>query len=72
MKEVTEVMATEQPCDVAYEFGSGDFDFQEYPQGFPKPGYLIFVATCGIFVNFVCVIHGLFSECYCRKTSMAV
>lgn len=38
VKEVTEVMATEQPCDVAYEFGSGDFDFQEYPQGFPKPG----------------------------------
>ncbi|KVH92895.1 hypothetical protein Ccrd_005059 [Cynara cardunculus var. scolymus] len=33
VREVNEVMATEQPCDVAYEFGSGLLDIQEYPQG---------------------------------------
>ncbi|XP_024979707.1 uncharacterized protein LOC112516732 isoform X2 [Cynara cardunculus var. scolymus] len=38
VREVNEVMATEQPCDVAYEFGSGLLDIQEYPQGFPNPG----------------------------------
>lgn len=38
VREVNEVMATELPCDVAYEFGSGVFDIQEYPQGFPNPG----------------------------------
>lgn len=31
-------MATEQPCDLAYEFGDGVLDLVEYPQGFPKPG----------------------------------
>ncbi|KAL5699350.1 hypothetical protein ACHQM5_030267 [Ranunculus cassubicifolius] len=31
-----EVMATEQPCDVAYEFGDGLLD-ADYPNGFPKP-----------------------------------
>ncbi|GJV45168.1 hypothetical protein Tco_1429704 [Tanacetum coccineum] len=38
VKEVNEVMSTEQPCDVAYEFGNGILDLQEYPKGFPKPG----------------------------------
>lgn len=38
VREVNEVMSTEQPCDVAYEFGSGLLDLQEYPDGFPKPG----------------------------------
>jgi len=38
VREVNEVMSTEEPCDVAYEFGSGLLDLQEYPQGFPKPG----------------------------------
>ncbi|PWA85787.1 hypothetical protein CTI12_AA146240 [Artemisia annua] len=28
----------EQPCDVAYEFGTGLLDLLEYPKGFPKPG----------------------------------
>lgn len=30
-------MATEQPCDVAYEFGDGLLDV-DYPDGFPQPG----------------------------------
>ncbi|GJS32408.1 hypothetical protein Tco_0530790 [Tanacetum coccineum] len=30
-------MSTEQPCDVAYEFGNGILDLQEYPKRFPKP-----------------------------------
>ncbi|MFS7981173.1 hypothetical protein Hanom_Chr10g00947901 [Helianthus anomalus] len=38
VREVNEVMSTEEPCDVAYEFGDGLLDLQEYPQGFPKPG----------------------------------
>ncbi|KAK9130226.1 hypothetical protein Sjap_010713 [Stephania japonica] len=32
-----EVMATEQPCDLAYEFGDGLLDLNDYPQGFPTP-----------------------------------
>lgn len=38
VKQLNEVMATEQPCDLAYEFGDGLFDLYDYPQGFPKPG----------------------------------
>ncbi|XP_074288084.1 uncharacterized protein LOC141613241 [Silene latifolia] len=38
VKEVHEVMPTEQPCDIAYEFGDGHLDLQDYPEGFPKPG----------------------------------
>lgn len=37
VKQLNEVMATEQPCDLAYEFGDGLFDLYDYPQGFPKP-----------------------------------
>ncbi|KAM7486909.1 hypothetical protein LguiA_002918 [Lonicera macranthoides] len=37
VKQVDVVMATEQPCDLAYEFGDGVLDLVEYPQGFPKP-----------------------------------
>ncbi|MBA0627653.1 hypothetical protein Godav_022463, partial [Gossypium davidsonii] len=32
-----EVMSTEQPCDLAYEFGDGLVDLDEFPSGFPKP-----------------------------------
>lgn len=37
VRQVTEVMSTEQPCDLAYEFGDGFFDPQNFPKGFPKP-----------------------------------
>ncbi|KAK1362729.1 hypothetical protein POM88_038290 [Heracleum sosnowskyi] len=37
VKQVNEVMSTEQPCDMAYEFGDGVWDHYDYPQGFPKP-----------------------------------
>ncbi|KAF3430951.1 hypothetical protein FNV43_RR25681 [Rhamnella rubrinervis] len=37
VRQLKEVMSTEQPCDLAYELGDGLFDLQEYPQGFPKP-----------------------------------
>ncbi|CAH9130127.1 unnamed protein product [Cuscuta epithymum] len=37
IRESNEVMATEEPCDLAYEFGSGLFDLPDLPQGFPKP-----------------------------------
>ncbi|KAL9228451.1 hypothetical protein vseg_004034 [Gypsophila vaccaria] len=37
VREVHEVMPTEQPCDLAYEFGDGLLDLQDYPVGFPKP-----------------------------------
>ncbi|GJS32410.1 hypothetical protein Tco_0530792 [Tanacetum coccineum] len=37
VNEVKKVMSTEQPCDVAYEFGNGILDLQEYPKRFPKP-----------------------------------
>ena len=38
VKQVNEVMSTEQPCDLAYEFGDGLLDIHEYPPGFPKAG----------------------------------
>ncbi|CAN1804349.1 hypothetical protein LINPERHAP1_LOCUS23891 [Linum perenne] len=36
--ETREVMSTEQPCDLAYEFGDGHLNLDNYPLGFPKPG----------------------------------
>jgi hypothetical protein len=32
-----EVMATEEPCDVACKFGDGLLAIEDYPQGFPRP-----------------------------------
>ncbi|XP_057967768.1 uncharacterized protein LOC131157546 isoform X2 [Malania oleifera] len=37
LRQVKEVISTEEPCDFAYEFGDGLFDLHKYPQGFPKP-----------------------------------
>ncbi|XXG84961.1 hypothetical protein AAC387_Pa11g0156 [Persea americana] len=37
VRQVEEVMSTEQPCDLAYEFGDGLMDLDDYPEGFPKP-----------------------------------
>ncbi|XP_050289133.1 uncharacterized protein LOC126727497 isoform X3 [Quercus robur] len=37
VRQVKEVMSTEQPCDLAYDFGDGLLDLEEYPQGFPRP-----------------------------------
>lgn len=36
--EAMEVMATEEPCDVACKFGDGLLAIEDYPQGFPRPG----------------------------------
>lgn len=30
-------MPTEEPCDLAYDFGDGILDLGDYPEGFPKP-----------------------------------
>ncbi|KAJ1429232.1 hypothetical protein SESBI_08588 [Sesbania bispinosa] len=35
--QLKEVMSTEQPCDLAYEFGDGLYDIKELPLGFPRP-----------------------------------
>ncbi|GFQ05644.1 cucumisin [Phtheirospermum japonicum] len=35
--EINEVMSTEEPCDLAYEFGDGLLNLPEYPQEFLKP-----------------------------------
>ncbi|KAK1269156.1 hypothetical protein QJS04_geneDACA013831 [Acorus gramineus] len=37
LSQLKEVMPTEQPCDLAFEFGDGVLDLQDYPEGFPKP-----------------------------------
>ncbi|KAK4269565.1 hypothetical protein QN277_022706 [Acacia crassicarpa] len=37
VRQLKEVMSTEQPCDLAYEFGDGLYDIKELPQGFPRP-----------------------------------
>lgn len=41
--QLKEVMSTEQPCDLAYEFGDGLYDIKELPLGFPKPGWGYFI-----------------------------
>lgn len=38
VRQVSEVMSTEQPCDLAYEFGDGLLDLRDFPEGFPEPG----------------------------------
>ena len=38
-------MSTEQPCDLAYDFGDGLLDLEEYPQGFPRPGGIILLLS---------------------------
>lgn len=40
VRQVTEVLSTEEPCDLAYEFGDGLLNLPEYPQEFPKSGGL--------------------------------
>ncbi|OAY69388.1 uncharacterized protein LOC109711564 [Ananas comosus] len=37
VKQVVEVMSTEQPCDLAYEFGDGLFDHDVFPENFLRP-----------------------------------
>ncbi|KAH6793351.1 WD repeat protein [Perilla frutescens var. hirtella] len=37
VRQINEVMSTEQPCDFAYEFGDGMLNLPEYPQEYPKP-----------------------------------
>uniref|UniRef100_A0A9I9DV27 Uncharacterized protein n=1 Tax=Cucumis melo TaxID=3656 RepID=A0A9I9DV27_CUCME len=37
VKQLKEVMSTEHPCDLAFDFGDGLFDIHEYPEGFPVP-----------------------------------
>ncbi|RDX88042.1 hypothetical protein CR513_30412, partial [Mucuna pruriens] len=37
VRQLKEVMPTEQPCDLAYEFGDGLYDIKELPLGFPRP-----------------------------------
>ncbi|KAK1316407.1 hypothetical protein QJS10_CPA05g02297 [Acorus calamus] len=41
LSQLKEVMPTEQPCDLAFEFGDGLLDLQDYPEGFPKPALAI-------------------------------
>ncbi|KAB2610925.1 hypothetical protein D8674_018957 [Pyrus ussuriensis x Pyrus communis] len=51
VRQLKEVMPTEQPSGLAYVFGDGLFDLQEYPEGFPRPGiyFPIYPMQCGIF-----------------------
>ncbi|CAL5210404.1 unnamed protein product [Lathyrus oleraceus] len=37
MTQIKEVLSTEEPCDLSYEFGDGRYDIKELPLGFPKP-----------------------------------
>lgn len=54
-----EVMSTEQPCDVAYEFGDGLLDPLKIPAHFPKPGKRTICGTkavsCGLCEDLSCV-----------------
>ncbi|KAJ0984943.1 hypothetical protein J5N97_003299 [Dioscorea zingiberensis] len=37
-RQAVEVMSTEQPCDIAYDFGDGLFlNLKDFPEGFPQP-----------------------------------
>lgn len=46
MTQIKEVLSTEEPCDLSYEFGDGLYDIKELPTEFPKPGR-------GYFVSFI-------------------
>ncbi|KAK4365666.1 hypothetical protein RND71_013546 [Anisodus tanguticus] len=37
VSELKEVISTEEPCDLAYEFKDGILDLPDFPRGFPKP-----------------------------------
>ncbi|XP_043707961.1 uncharacterized protein LOC122657351 [Telopea speciosissima] len=37
VRQLKEVMSTEEPCDFAYEFGDGLLNLHDCPEGFPKP-----------------------------------
>ncbi|KAL3366325.1 hypothetical protein AABB24_011146 [Solanum stoloniferum] len=37
VNELKEVMSTEEPCDLAYEFKDGILDLPDFPHGFPMP-----------------------------------
>ncbi|ESQ27881.1 hypothetical protein EUTSA_v10018923mg [Eutrema salsugineum] len=37
VREAMEVMATEEPCDIACNFGDGLLAIEDYPKGFPPP-----------------------------------
>ena len=45
VKEVNEVMPTEEPCDLAYVFGDGLLDPVNIPEGFPNPGKYFYSST---------------------------
>lgn len=56
VRNIKEVMSTEQPCDFAYEFGDGLSDIHEYPQGFPRPGKVETCYACPMCLLFVMMI----------------
>ncbi|BBG99722.1 hypothetical protein Prudu_009500 [Prunus dulcis] len=45
VRQFKEVMPTEQPCDLAYEFGDGLFDLHEYPEGFQNQSSIHILST---------------------------
>ena len=44
-------MPTEEPCDLAYDFGDGILYLDDYPEGFPKPGMITDFAGMFIVYN---------------------
>ncbi|KAH7423234.1 hypothetical protein KP509_12G045700 [Ceratopteris richardii] len=38
VREIRKVIATEEPCNIALEYGDGQLHLKEVPNGFPKPG----------------------------------
>ncbi|KAM0939226.1 hypothetical protein DsansV1_C21g0168361 [Dioscorea sansibarensis] len=37
VRQAVEVMSTEQPCDITYNFGDGLLNLNDFPDGFPHP-----------------------------------
>lgn len=41
VRQAVEVMSTEQPCDITFNFGDGLLNLNDFPDGFPQPGNFI-------------------------------
>ena len=50
-----EVMATEEPCDIACRFGDGLLAIEDYPQGFPRPGKDSLLRLAFFFLHTHCI-----------------
>ena len=81
VRETRKVVATEEACNIALDYGDGQLHLPELPQNFPKPGNHpnlissthIFLYNAVILFYFVRKLANiLFLFCLCSSTSVAI